>query len=377
MLIHVERSGSIAALKELVEKTVAHESVKAIMLLTCDENGFTSETIDPILQRVTKPIFGGVFPYIIHDRQKLQRGTIVAGLTQHASVNVVPGLSDPEVDYDEVIDEIFTRVSDAKTMLVLVDGFAKRVTDLIDSLFNIFGLEMNFIGGGAGSINPTSLDMAQTPCLITNQGLTNDCALLVSLEIESGIGVRHGWEKLSGPYKVTEAQGNTIVSLDWEPAFETYKKAVEGSSGMTFTDDNFFDIAKCYPFGMNKFESEIIVRDPFTTDGSSITFGVDIPQEAFVDILTGDKGSLVKAAGEALESATNAFKGSTAQQTMLFIDCISRALFLGDDYSEELDAVHTDGIPLIGVLSLGEIANSGKDYLELFNKTAVVGILGD
>jgi hypothetical protein len=377
MLISVDRSGSVAALRELVEKTAAHQSVKAIMLLTCDENGFTAETIDPILQGVSKPLFGGIFPYIIHDSDKLQRGTIVAGLTQCAAVHVVAGLSDPKVDYDGVIDEIFTSVGDAKTMLVLVDGFAKRVTDLIDSLFNIFGLEMNFIGGGAGSINPAALDMDQTPCLITNKGLTNDCALLVSLDMASGIGVRHGWEKLSGPFKITEARGNAIVSLDWRPAFEVYREVVEKSSGRTFTDDNFFDVAKCYPFGMNKIESEVIVRDPFTEEDNALIFGVDIPQEAFVDILTGDKASLVKAAGEALENATRAFEGSGGAKTMLLIDCISRALFLGDDFCEEIDAVCTGETPLIGVLSLGEIANSGKDYLEFYNKTAVVGVLGD
>ncbi|NOR26157.1 MAG: hypothetical protein GQ542_17575 [Desulforhopalus sp.] len=37
----------------------------------------------------------------------------------------------------------------ARTLFVLVDGYATRISSLIEALFNIFGLELNFIGGGA------------------------------------------------------------------------------------------------------------------------------------------------------------------------------------------------------------------------------------
>jgi hypothetical protein len=56
------------------------------------------------------------------------------------------------------------------------------------------------------------------------------------------------------------------------------------------------------------------------------------------------------------------------------IDCISRSLFLGTDFQRELAAID-DGLPMVGALTLGEIANSGRDFLEFYNKTAVVGLI--
>ena len=61
----------------------------------------------------------------------------------------------------------------------------------------------------------------------------------------------------------------------------------------------------------------------------------------------------------------------------LLIDCVSRALFLEDNFAQEVGAICEKYVPLIGVLSLGEISNSGKDYMEFYNKTCVVGILED
>ncbi|HEY8905633.1 MAG TPA: FIST C-terminal domain-containing protein, partial [Rhodoferax sp.] len=69
-----------------------------------------------------------------------------------------------------------------------------------------------------------------------------------------------------------------------------------------------------------------------------------------------------------------AYTGQPGRESLFFIDCISRVLFLGPDFPKEMVAVNT-GQPLIGALTLGEIANNGSDFLEFFNKTAVVGLI--
>jgi hypothetical protein len=376
MIIHVDPTGTTEGFQSLLDEMSSNKNVKGLLILSCDENGFTPNAIDDALKRVAVPLFGGIFPAIIHGREKLNRGTIIAGLSRKPDVYTVPNLSDINLDYDEAIENLIPETDNAKTMFVFVDGYSQRISSLIDSLYNNFGLRYNYIGGGAGSINPSALDMSKTPCLFTNNGLIKDSALLALVDIESGVGAGHGFHKISGPYKVTESSGNVIKSLDWRPAFEVYKEIIKEHSGDTITHENFFDIAKRYPFGISRMGSEIIVRDPFTVEGESLIVATEIPQESFVDILTGNPDSIVSAAKKSYTAAMGAFHGGQ-KRTVLLIDCISRALFLENDFVREIEAVCQENVPLIGALSLGEIANSGKDYMELYNKTCVVGILAD
>ena len=92
-------------------------------------------------------------------------------------------------------------------------------------------------------------------------------------------------------------------------------------------------------------------------------------------ILTGDIDSLISAAGEAATLGRENFSGNPSHLVTFFFDCISRVLFLGDRFGEEIERVYSPESPLIGALTIGEIANSGRDYLEFYNKTSVLGVL--
>ena len=369
-----EKSGTVQGFRDKAQELDSDESIKAILVFTCDENRFNPENFNPVLQNLKTPVFGGIFPRIIFGDRSFVRGTVLVGLTEAVDLHMIPELSSEATEYDDILDQKVPDIGDTRTMLVFVDGFAKNISNLIESLFNIFGLGVNYIGGGAGS-----LSMTQKPCLLSNQGLLMDCALLCLMKKHSGVGVSHGWEKISGPYKVTESNRNTIISLDWAPAFDVYKKVVEEHSGQKFTDQNFFEIAKSYPFGISKWEEERVVRDPIkkNENGELVCVG-EVPQDNFVDILTGEPKNLINAAINALKLGEKAFKPETDQKMAIFIDCISRVLFLGDRFKDEITSVHSQigaATPMVGALTIGEIANSGADYLEFYNKTSVVGVL--
>jgi hypothetical protein len=110
-----------------------------------------------------------------------------------------------------------------------------------------------------------------------------------------------------------------------------------------------------------------------TPEGHLVCVG-EVPEGAFVHILKGSAESLILAARRASELAQASFPAGHTPRFRFVIDCISRSLFLGDAFTNELAAID-DGLPMVGALTLGEIANSGRDFLEFYNKTAVVGLI--
>lgn len=376
MIKRIETKGSSDEFCHLVTEVAAENNVEGLLVLTCDENGFIPDDINDTLRNISIPLFGGIFPGIMNGREIYKKGTIVIGLSKKPDIRIVSGISNKELDFNSVMENFADISPGGKTMFVFVDGYSQRISPFMDNLYNTFGTQYRYLGGGAGSINPAALDMTNTPCLLTNEGVLTDSAILSITDIECGVGVGHGWHKISGPYKVTETNGTAIISLDWKPAFEVYSQIIKEQSGKEIRSDNFFEIAKSFPLGMSRLDSEIIVRDLFTEDKGHMMVATEIPQESFVDVLTGNSESIIKAAGKSSDMAMEGLKNQQGKTTFL-IDCISRALYLGDDYIQEIDAVNQDGTELVGILSLGEIANSGMNYMELYNKTCVVGVLGD
>lgn len=349
-------------LLETVSAFDADSAVRGILIVTASGSSPQPADFDPVLRELSVPVFGGIFPEILHEGEKHDTGSVVAGLDLEPDVTVVPDLGDPDTRFDQLPEE----VPCGGTAFVLVDAFADRVQTFVSSLFQRYGVDLNYIGGGAGS-----LEGGPQPCLFTNEGVLQDAGVFATVATESSIGVRHGWEEIAGPLRVTESSGRTLSELAGEPALSVYRRIVEADAGVTLREDNFFEVAKSYPFGLSRLDGEKIVRDPYESadDGSLTCFG-NLPEDEFVHVLKGDSDSLVDAAGNAYEEAVAGSDGGD----VFFFDCISRVLFLEDAFADELGAVGGPDSPTVGALTIGEIANDAEGHLDYYNKTAVTAV---
>jgi Uncharacterized conserved protein len=362
-------SAGVLQLQDELAILNADPNIRFIIMLCASQTEIAHDDINQLLVANAKPVIGGIFPYVIHDKLLLTSGIVLIGLSCPFNMAVIPNISKNTQLEIELQQQLPWQNTERGTLFTFVHGMSSGVQRLIDGLFNQYGLEINYIGGGCGSLQ--KLDQ---PCVITPLGILADAAVLVMADILSGIGVAHGWQSISRAFKVTEVEGNEIISIDWRPAIEVYRSIVEDHSGICFSEIPFTEIARAYPFGIAKLADELVIRDPIALNGERIVCVGDVRRGSYVHIMHGKPDYVSAAAGRARQKATENLKGRKPR-LMLFMDCISRVLFLGELFAREITHVAMPDIPLIGALTLGEIANSGYDYLELYNKTSVVGLL--
>ncbi len=363
-------SSKIYDLEKILINLDSQIAIKCIFILSGANNNYDEKHLNDLLKNSSKPIFGGLFPGIIYENESFDTGSIIVGLEYNPEIIFCDDIED-EDHIENTISESISMFSEMKTLFVFVDSLSKGIDIFIQQIFIHFGLKYNYIGGGAGS-----LDFISRPCIYTNDGVKKNCGLIIGLDQTSGIGVKHGWDKIAGPFKVTKSNLNQLIELDYQNAFNVYQEKISKHSKNYINENNFFEISKSYPFGITKLDSECIVRDPIKVqDGIIECVGV-IRTGSYVNLLHGNCKMLLKAAEQAIKRALVEIDEETIEFTFM-VDCVTRSLFLEDEFSRELDLIKSNikTVPLFGVLSIGEIANNGKEYMDFYNKTIVIACI--
>ncbi len=310
-------------------------------------------------------IAGGIFPRVIEDGDHHTHGVILKHVVTESKPTMIQPISEIVADF-----QLPTLSESTKSCLIFLDGLMQEIPRFLEYVYGQYWNTVNYVGGGAGS-----LSLRQSPCIFSNEGLFQDAALIIPCDCEAHLGVNHGWVKTAGPFVANKTEGNKILELNWRPAFEVYSEVVEPQSERKFDDADFFEISKGFPFGIHREDAEDIVRDPIAVDeeGALICVGA-VSANTSLNILSGNNESLLEGASKASKQA---MVGATAKD-LLLVDCISRVLYLEDDFEQELARVKKEirnvgaSLPVEGVLSIGEISSGRGGFLELYNKTIVV-----
>ena len=350
-----------------------NSGAESLLVLTCSQNNYPVEELNSLFNACPLKLFGGIYPMLTLQGDLIKQGALIIGFKEIFDVTLLSQFN--QVTSENCLEKLITSTLKEKNnfcgqdnFLMFYDALICNIENFIDCLFEHLDHGINIAGGGAGN-----LDFIQRHCIFTNSGVHSDAILLVALPRTLNTSVAHGWKAFDEPFLVSEAQGQTVQSLNYQPAYEVYCQTIENATAYKFNNTDFFDIAKNFPLGIKDINNNIIVRDPILAKNNHLQCFGNIPINSMVYLLEGNIDSLVASTEKAVITLFSKLNKTTIATTMVF-DCISRALFMEDEFEKELNVIaeHCHSGALFGVLSLGEIANGQSGAIRLLNKSIVI-----
>lgn len=268
-----------------------------------------------------------------------------------------------------------------KCLMMLSDVLTGNGADIVRGAQEELGDEILLFGGAAGD----DFAFKKTFVYLNDRALESSLAGVgLAGEFAIGIGVRHGWEPIGLPLKVTKSAGAVVQEINNKPAIKVYEDYF-GKQAEEMKKEPLAKMAITYPLGMKiKASDEFLVRDPITVDAQgAITCAAEVPVGAEINLMIGSKEEAIAAAKKAAGIAKEQLQG-TAPAAILMFNCIARCKLFGRYANDEIKAIKSvlgEDVPLIGFYTYGEIAPfgiSGKYRKAYFhNETAVVIAIGE
>ena len=395
--------------------TLVDKGFKTIMLFHAeggiDKDPAYKSKCDALLEKASEKgvqIFGGIFPGIMTDGKLMGKGSIIAGM--HCRTHVVTleqlGTDNLGALLEKKIPPLRNDDDSLsfKTLFVFGDGFGESNLNLINGLNHILkNYPLKVLGGLTGR---NSLKASHYNIFTPTKAIQNG-AVLAFTDLESGIGVNHGWTPLQdSECTITDTNHCYVETINNKPALEFYldmickidpvinRKKKELMSGDA--DLIFKEVAIKYPLGLIRKLKDgnlVIDRTPVSVGADkSLQFSAEIPKgtQACILNLTGKSSqakclNIRRAAQTAYLESLQYFPTHIEDSRVIIMDCFGRKQMvdnLGYDYEaiefdiiagDQKDKAHSP----IGVLTFGEISSLEPGVVELHNKTAVVATVED
>lgn len=341
--------------------SASFSSSDQLMIMVGEKSADQVPEMIECLNRHNANFFGGIFPEIIVGNKNRNEGFVVEKLQPLYLSLVFPFMMKFSLDKEKLR---------GATAIVFVDGLSGRMKDLTDTVYGKLGDTVTYVGGGAGFY-----DMRHRPCIFDNKQLYTDALYICIVGNKTRVALEHGWNKMSGPFYVKRSYDNVISYLDSYKAFDVYRHIIEEEENLTLFKEDFFIYAKDHPFGIHEEDGSLIVRDPIAVNNDDeIICVAGIPEGSEVYILKGYADTLLKSSLRITQTCRD---NAPRKYLPLLFDCISRAMFLGKRFSDELDNIQANlNYGVEGALSIGEIATGKNGEPVIHNKSTVLALMG-
>jgi hypothetical protein len=247
--------------------------------------------------------------------------------------------------------------------LLFFDRMLKNGEALISGIQEHLGRSFPCLGTFA-SDNPDSPENY----LYFNQGiLSNSCAAIAwAGKLSFGLGLKHGWKPLGKPHTITSASGNTVRTIDGEPAVKLYEEYL--ALALPRLKKEIKRLSVFYPIGVYLPEQkEYLLRTILNVqeDGSLLCQG-NIPEASTIRLMIRTKETCLEATSQAAEEAKKGlsnqiikYNKEKSSKVAIIFNSIARASLLRRDLKKEVETLQENlgpDIPMIGIYTCGELA---------------------
>jgi hypothetical protein len=265
---------------------------------------------------------------------------------------------------------------DLAGIFVLSDGLRVNGGRLVAGITEVIGGGIPLTGGLAGdgaAFNETLVGADEEP----RSGVVGAIGFY-GTAIRIGHGSAGGWDPFGPRRRVTQSEGNVLLTLDGQPALDLYERYLgeDDVKGLPGT-------ALLFP---------LVIQDPLRPDHEVVRTIVGIDRERRALIFAGDmpegwmarlmRGNFDNLAAGAAEAARQAAVGLAddvkGDEVSVMVSCIGRRLLMGQRITDELEAAAHEmrSNARIGFFSYGEISpHAVSGCCELHNQTMTVTTL--
>lgn len=270
--------------------------------------------------------------------------------------------------------------SPIQLFVMLPDGLNGNGAEIVRGAQSVLGENFPIIGGSAGDDY-----LFKQTWQYHNGAVLTDSVIGIGFsgKFSFGFGIRHGWEPIGLPMKVTKAEGAALKEVDGKPALEIYSEYF-GKAAAELIREPIARMAYTYPLGMSVAGSdEFLIRDPvIANEKGEIAMAAEIPEGATVRLMFGDRDKAIVAAREAASVARSQLEGRAPRAIFMF-NCMARNRLLGVHCHEENETVQSvigKDVPMAGFYTYGEqgplLGKKGtKAYFH--NETMTLMVLGE
>lgn len=368
-----------SSLNALLTEWRGHYPAMGVLVLLPEQESPAVSLIQSVCTRLEVPLIGAIFPALIAHAAFRTEGAWVLRFNEMPYAALFPELplTAEEIPQrlGEIVEDIVPHLDNEQdvTLFMLFDAMVPNIGTLLDEFYLRLANRVHYMGANAGSES-----FQPMPCLFDATHIIQNGVAIMLLHDHHGAILEHGYGMPPKMITATSTDGNRIIQIDWQPAFDVYREMARVQYGIEINRDNFYQYAVHFPFGIVRANGIVLVRIPVALeeDGSLFCVG-EVPPNAVLSLLEApavDSTQTLQTLTRGLEELNGPLQG----RELLFFFCAGRRLHLGiEAATRELAqfSALSNAAEIAGVLSLGEIGSTTQWGYPLFHNATLVGSL--